>query len=72
MLHFSLAGIIFGLTVLGFAFFELERNRFTLIMGWIAMVALLVYRMAFSMGVGPVPMLLSSEIYPSTIRGEWK
>ncbi len=39
------------------------------LVGWSAVLALLVYRMTFSIGMGPVPLLIASEIYPANIRG---
>jgi len=37
--------------------------------GWLALVSLIGYVAAFSLGWGPVPMLLTSEIFPSRARG---
>lgn len=37
--------------------------------GWLALVGLIVYIMAFSPGMGPVPWAVNSEIYPARLRG---
>jgi sugar porter (SP) family MFS transporter len=55
-----------ALVVLG-AFFAsptLQQN-----VGWLALVALLVYIMGFAIGLGPVFWLMISEIFPLQMRG---
>eukprot|EP01018_Ginkgo_biloba_P018990 Gb_11512 [translate_table: standard] len=37
--------------------------------GWLALVGLVLYIMAFSPGMGPVPWAVNAEIYPSKMRG---
>ncbi|ERN05336.1 hypothetical protein AMTR_s00007p00184110 [Amborella trichopoda] len=37
--------------------------------GWLALVGLILYIMAFSPGMGPVPWAVNSEIYPAHLRG---
>ncbi|KAH9308355.1 hypothetical protein KI387_036266 [Taxus chinensis] len=37
--------------------------------GWLALVGLVLYIMAFSPGMGPVPWAVNSEIYPAQLRG---
>ncbi|GLJ44384.1 hypothetical protein SUGI_0930390 [Cryptomeria japonica] len=37
--------------------------------GWLALVGLVIYIMAFSPGMGPVPWAVNSEIYPAHLRG---
>ena len=37
--------------------------------GWLALASLIVYIVAFSLGWGPIPMLVMSEIFPSHARG---
>jgi len=38
-------------------------------LGWLALVSLIGYVVAFSLGWGPVPMLLMSEVLPARARG---
>ncbi|ELT97336.1 hypothetical protein CAPTEDRAFT_158645 [Capitella teleta] len=38
-------------------------------LSWLALLSLLVYIMAFSLGWGPIPMLIMSEIFPAKARG---
>jgi SP family facilitated glucose transporter-like MFS transporter 8 len=37
--------------------------------GWLALASLIGYIMSFSLGWGPVPMLLTAEIFPARARG---
>ena len=72
MLFISLCGMIFSLTLIGVAFYigEQHPEGVDTKVGWMSVAALLIYRMTFSIGMGPVPMLVSSEVYPSSIRGK--
>ena len=38
-------------------------------LGWLALTSLLGYIVAFSLGWGPIPMLVMSEIFPAKARG---
>jgi SP family facilitated glucose transporter-like MFS transporter 8 len=38
-------------------------------LSWLALVSLIAYMIAFSLGWGPVPMLLMSEVFPGRARG---
>jgi len=38
-------------------------------LGWLSLMCLIVYMAAFSLGWGPVPGLLMSEIFPARARG---
>jgi len=38
-------------------------------LGWLSMISLIVYMVAFSLGWGPVPLVLLSEIFPARARG---
>lgn len=37
--------------------------------GWVVLVGLIIYILAFSPGMGPVPWAVNSEIYPAQYRG---
>lgn len=38
-------------------------------LGWLALGAVIGYFAAFSLGVGPIPWILASELFPSASRG---
>jgi len=38
-------------------------------LGWLSLICLIVYMLAFALGWGPVPILLLSEIFPARARG---
>jgi len=38
-------------------------------LSWLALTSLIVYILAFSLGWGPIPMLIMSEIFPARARG---
>jgi len=38
-------------------------------LGWLSLLCLIVYMMGFSLGWGPVPIVLMSEIFPARARG---
>jgi MFS family permease len=38
-------------------------------LGWLALSAVVGYFAAFSLGVGPIPWILASELFPASSRG---
>jgi sugar porter (SP) family MFS transporter len=60
------ATLTVALVVLG-AFFASKTLQTSV--GWLALVALLVYIMGFAIGLGPVFWLMISEIFPLQMRG---
>jgi MFS family permease len=52
--------------MLGFAF---SLSQLGGMLGWIAVISLMVYVGSFAVGLGPVFWLMLSEIYPLRIRG---
>lgn len=68
-------GLIMSATCFAFAWYyhtlgsssttgELASN-----MGWLAILSLVLYIIGFSLGWGPIPMLVMSEIFPARARG---
>jgi len=79
MLFISLAGLALGCLILGLAFFDPHHpmspnyDPEDLLDGyekWLAVLGMLIYRASFSMGMGPVPLMLAAEICPSFVRGK--
>lgn len=66
LLLVSLAGMTFGLAVLGLAFLLPQLGS---ALGWIAVASLTIYVGSFAVGLGPVFWLMLSEIYPLGVRG---
>jgi len=64
LLLISLCGMAVSLAVLGTAFVAFAAEA-----GAVAIVSLLVYIASFAIGLGMVPWLIISEIYPLGIRG---
>jgi sugar porter (SP) family MFS transporter len=66
LLLWSLGGMGVGLFMLGLAF---SLSQLGGMLGWIAVISLMVYVGSFAVGLGPVFWLMLSEIYPLRIRG---
>jgi sugar porter (SP) family MFS transporter len=62
----GLAGMALSLGVLGLAFLVPDRSG---ILGWVAVVSLMVVVGSWTIGPGAVGFMLISEIYPLEIRG---
>merc|ERR1712129_108209 len=54
----------FSLIILGTAFLVPGKAA----AGWFALIGMLVYRMAFSISLGPMPFIITAEIFPATCR----
>ncbi|MBX3719665.1 MAG: sugar porter family MFS transporter [Parachlamydiales bacterium] len=65
LLIWGVVGMVVSLLVLALAFFT-ESELIDLI----AIVSLMTYVASFAIGLGPIPSLLLSEIYPLKIRGK--
>lgn len=67
-----LAGIVMSLTLFAFGlYYKLSEKKVLpeAVNAWIPVVCLTVYIIGFSLGWGPIPMLLMSEIFPTRGRG---
>lgn len=65
-------GIVTSLTLFSFGlYFKLSGNGFfgPFLMTWFPVICLTTYTVGFSLGWGPVPMLLMSELIPTRCKG---
>ena len=67
-----ISGLIMAFTCFSMAYYyqqiQLDATH-TDDLGWLALASLVIYIIAFSLGMGPIPMLLTSEIIPVKARG---
>jgi len=63
----SMVGMILGLISLGLSFYIHQYT--TRYSGALAVCSLVLYVAWFALGMGPVPWLVNSEIYPTHVRG---
>lgn len=69
LIMISAAGTLLGSFLTGTAFFLKGQS---LLLGWVPMLAIsgiLIYVAAFSIGLGPVPWVIMSEIFPIHVKG---
>ncbi|XP_027332953.1 probable inositol transporter 2 isoform X2 [Abrus precatorius] len=73
LLLFSLSGVVVSLVVLTVVFHETTTHSPTRgcpsKYGWLALIGLALYIIFFSPGMGTVPWVVNSEIYPLRYRG---
>jgi len=62
-------GMAFSCLVLGICYKVEELHPLDSGLGWLSLLSLVIYMLAFSLGLGPVPCLLISEIFPARARG---
>lgn len=55
--------------VFGWYYYQISTGKSPADLGALAVVCLVVYILGFSLGWGPIPMLIMSEIFPSRVRG---
>lgn len=60
-------GMAASLVILGYFFFLQNQGHPTT--GTVALVSVLLYIACFSLGLGAIPWLMMSEIFPATVRG---
>ncbi len=65
LLIWGMAGMVVSLSILAVAFFTQSE-----LIDLIAIVSLMIYVASFAIGLGPIPALFLSEIYPLKIRGK--
>lgn len=63
MCFVGLTLMTFSLTLLGVSFLFSGHAA-----GWLALVAVMLYRVAFSLSLGPLPYIITAEIFPSSYR----
>eukprot|EP01132_Coremiostelium_polycephalum_P004243 gene4243-5312_t len=73
LLIVGLIGMIVGLGVLGYSFWGVTGSTGNIedaSRGWVAVAGMVFFKLCFSLGLGPLPALIASEIFPSKIRGK--
>lgn len=63
------AGCLMCLSCFVFGIYYMKASSGTSQNGQLAIVCLVVYIIGFSLGWGPIPMLIMAEIFPSRVRG---
>ena len=69
MAFIGLAFMIVGLSTIGVAFLVLcEDSSGSVIGAWAAVAGMLIYRIAFSLSLGPLPYIVTAEVFPNEVR----
>jgi MFS family permease len=69
MAFIGLAFMIVGLSTIGVAFLILcEDGSSSVIGAWAAVAGMLIYRIAFSLSLGPLPYIVTAEVFPNEVR----
>ncbi|KYQ90579.1 sugar transporter family protein [Tieghemostelium lacteum] len=73
LLIYGLVGMMGGLAILGYSFYgdndatgKLDNRT----KGWLAVAGMVFFKLCFSLGLGPIPAIISTEIYPSKVRSK--
>jgi len=69
LLLYSIISMGFCSFILGGFFYAHDHYHDVSSIGYVPLVALCVFIIAFSMGFGPIPWILISEIFPIQIKG---
>jgi len=64
LLTFGIAGMVVTLTAMGIIFAIGPTHA-----GWFVLICLIVYIISFAIGMGPVFWLMTSELFPTRLRG---
>eukprot|EP01133_Synstelium_polycarpum_P019509 gene19509-23371_t len=72
LLIVGLVGMIVGLGVLGYAFYGngASVDVKSQARGWMAVGGMVFFKLMFSLGLGPIPLIIAAEIFPYKIRGK--
>ena len=69
MAFIGLLFMIVGLGTIGLAFLVLcESGNRSIVGAWAAVIGMLVYRIAFSLSLGPLPYIVTAEVFPNEVR----
>ncbi|GAM25716.1 hypothetical protein SAMD00019534_088910, partial [Acytostelium subglobosum LB1] len=65
-------GQIVGLGILGGAFWGLGSKGVihSTGLGWMAVFGMVFFKLMYAVGMGPIPLMVAAEIYPTKIRGK--
>ncbi|EGC34544.1 hypothetical protein DICPUDRAFT_153234 [Dictyostelium purpureum] len=73
LLIYGLIGMIVGMGILGYPFYNNSSSTGVFdnkAKGWVAVAGMIFFKLMFSVGLGPIPTIITSEIIPSKIRGK--
>ncbi|XP_047180510.1 inositol transporter 1-like [Vigna umbellata] len=65
----SLSGMTVSLVVLSTTCYLMGHGNASQTLGWIAILGLVLYILFYAPGMGPMPWIVNSEIYPQEYRG---
>ncbi len=68
MAFLGLAGMIVGLGTIAVAFFMLCSAASAGAGAWMAVGGMLIFRIAFSLSLGPLPYIVTAEVFPNEVR----
>ncbi len=71
LLLISSAVMCVSLVVLG-VFFRLQEDGKDEGLGWLPLVCLMIFMVAFSIGYGPIPWMMMGELIPQKVKGMLK
>lgn len=71
LLLISSAFMCSSLVVLGI-FFKLQSDGKGEGLGWLPLLCLMIFMIAFSIGYGPIPFVMLGELIPERVKGEFK
>ncbi|KAK3094967.1 hypothetical protein FSP39_008433 [Pinctada imbricata] len=66
-----IAGSLMSITcaTFGYYYYAVKNGTSSASISWLAILSLIMYIIGFSLGWGPIPMLVMSEIFPARARG---
>jgi len=68
----GLVGMMVGLGLLGYSFYGNGASGVLTShwKGYLAVAGMIVFKLFFSLGLGPIPAIIAAEIFPSKVRGK--
>lgn len=69
LLLVSSAAMTISITALGIHYYLTQRHDYSDGLSWLSLTSVLIYVVFFSLGWGPIPWIIISEIVPTRVRG---